>query len=222
MDRKLVAWARAVKARRRWSAATRAAPTLFLFLDDRLDDPVGAVASLGLSLGAAGRGLFGVVLRARDAGARAALARRLAPLCRRHDLALVIAGDPRLARAWRAGLHRGGGRRTGAGRLVPAHPRRLVTASAHDVASVRRAQGAALVFVSPVFRTASHPGAPPLGPHRFARLMGPRAGGPPIFALGGIDGATVRRLPRIVSGAGAIGALAPTEVGGAGPDRRAR
>ena len=103
MDRKLVAWARAVKARRRWSAATRAAPTLFLFLDDRLADPVGAVASLGLSLGAAGRGLFGVVLRARDAGARAALARRIAPLCRRHDLALVIAGDPRLARAWRAG-----------------------------------------------------------------------------------------------------------------------
>jgi thiamine-phosphate pyrophosphorylase len=68
-----------------------------------------------------------------------------------------------------------------------------------------RRSGARLVFLSPAFATASHPGAPSLGPIRWAALAG-RAG-IPVLALGGIDGASIRRLGRKAQGAGAIGAL---------------
>jgi thiamine-phosphate pyrophosphorylase len=65
---------------------------------------------------------------------------------------------------------------------------------AHDRAEAlagKRA-GAALLFVSPVHPTASHPGAPALGPRR-ARRIG--AGlGLPIVALGGMTARRWRRL----------------------------
>ncbi|MEO8715891.1 MAG: thiamine phosphate synthase, partial [Acetobacteraceae bacterium] len=83
------------------------------------------------------------------------------------------------------------------------------TSSAHDASSLRRAAraGASLAFLSPVFATASHPGAPALGTLRWARLA--RGARLPVAALGGIDGRTARRLPgRDCAGAGGIGALA--------------
>ena len=69
-----------------------------------------------------------------------------------------------------------------------------------------RATGAAFCFVSPVFPTGSHPGARPLGVARFARLLRGR-GAIPVIALGGVDGARARALPRGVAGAGAIDAF---------------
>jgi thiamine-phosphate pyrophosphorylase len=70
-----------------------------------------------------------------------------------------------------------------------------------------RVAGADLVFLAPVFPTASHPGARTLGPVRWTRLA--RVADLRIAALGGIDGATVRRLPsRICQAVGAIAALA--------------
>ncbi len=167
---------------------------------DRLPDPLPAVGRLP-------SGLAGVVFRHDGAADRAALGARLALLCRRRRLALVVAGDVRLAARLGAGVHLRAGRWPG-----PLRRRGLVTGSAHDGAELRRARlaGAACCFLSPVFATASHPGAPALGVARWTRLA--RAvdrAGLAVLALGGIDGRSVRRLPgRVCAGAGAIGALA--------------
>jgi thiamine-phosphate pyrophosphorylase len=202
MDQRLVAWARAVKARRRRLQPSGMAmrersglPVLWLFTDARrLPDPLPAASRLP-------RGLAGVVLRHDDEPGRAALGRALARICRVRRLTLVVAGDVRLARALGAGVHLRGGRWPSPLRA----PHRLVTSSAHGVAELRRARGAgaSLAFVSPAFLTRSHPGARALGPVRWARLA--RAGGNlAAYALGGVDGASARRLPRSCSGAGAI------------------
>ena len=192
MDDRLIAWARAVKSR----GSRPGVPVLWLFTDERrLADPLGAVARLPA-------GFCGVVYRHDGDPRRAELGRAISRLCRRRRLALSVAGDWRLALALHAGLHLRAGRRP-AGRRC-----RALTSSAHGVADLRRARraGATVAFLSPVFATASHPGAPSLGPLRWA-LMARRAG-MPAAALGGIDGATVRRLPPgRCAGAGAIGAL---------------
>jgi thiamine-phosphate pyrophosphorylase len=205
MDRKLVAWARAVKERQRDGQALPhpCLPSLWLFTDsERLPDPCSAVGRLP-------RGLAGVVFRpAGPASVRRALGRRLARLCRARRLKLVVAGDAGLAAALGAGIHLRGGRRRGAlGDIPRLRCGALVTSSAHDAAELVRARraGAAAAFLSPVFPTASHPGAPALGVLRWTALA--RHGGLPALALGGVSGATARRLPRLCRGAGAIGAL---------------
>jgi thiamine-phosphate pyrophosphorylase len=117
---------------------------------------------------------------------------------------LVVAGDARLAAALRAGVHLRGGRWPG---LI--RPRGFVTSSAHGFPDLRRAAraGARLAFLSPVFGTASHPDARTLGPTRWSGLA--RYAPIKVAALGGIDGNSVRRLPRtICRTVGAIGALA--------------
>jgi thiamine-phosphate pyrophosphorylase len=196
MDQRLVAWARAVKARHARGGGAPP-PPLWLFTDaERLRDPCAAAARLPL-------GVAGVVLRDDGLPGRRALARALARICRARRLPLAVAGDWRLAAAVGAGLHLRAGRRPGtAPRWLPVH-----TSSAHGVADLQRARraGAAAVFLSPVFATQSHPGAPALGAVRWAGLAR-RAGG--ALALGGIDGRTAARLPRWCGGAGAIGALA--------------
>ena len=168
---------------------------LWLFTDaGRLADPLAAARRLP-------PGLSGVVLRHDGVPGRAALGRALARLCRARRLALSVAGDWHLAAALGAGLHLRDGRRpAGMPRYL-----RAVTSSAHGVAALRRArrQGA-LAFLSPVFATASHPGAMALGPCRWGFLI--RRGGGEAAALGGIDGGRVRRLPGCRA-AGAIGAL---------------
>jgi thiamine-phosphate pyrophosphorylase len=173
-------------------------PSLWLFTDSkRLPDPRAAVARLP-------RGLVGVVFRHDDHPSRASLGRDLARICRARRLLLIVAGDVRLAIALKAGVHLRGGRWPG-----PLRTKSLVTSSAHSVQDLWRAMraGACLAFLSPVFATASHPGASSLGPVRWSALA--RVKPIRVAALGGIDGVTVRRLPpRICGGAGAIGALA--------------
>ncbi len=171
---------------------------MWLFTDGRrLADPRGAVGRLP-------RGLAGVVLRHDSEPGRAALGRALARICRARRLALVVAGDARLAAALGAGVHLRGGRWPGMVR-----PRRgLVTSSAHSLPELRRAAraGAGLAFLSPAFATASHPDVAAMGPVRWAALA--RRARLPVLALGGITGNSARRLPRrLCHGAGAIGAL---------------
>lgn len=173
---------------------------LWLFTDrGRLGDPLMAAAGLP-------RGLCGVVLRDDMAPGRAATARALARICRARRNLLVVAGDAALARAVGAGVHLRGGRRL----RGMAGVRGLVTSSAHGVTELRRAGVARsdVVFLSPAFATASHPGAAGLGAVRWARMARQAPRGLVVGALGGVDGGSVRRLPGVRCAA-AIGALAP-------------
>jgi thiamine-phosphate pyrophosphorylase len=191
MDRKLVAWARAVKARR----GVEGPPPLWLFTDAaRLPDPVAAARRLPA-------GLAGIVLRDDALADRATVGLALARICRQRRLSLAVAGDWRLAASLGAGVHLRNGRRPSG---MPGGM--ALTSSAHGVADLVRARraGAVTTFLSPVFATLSHPGAASLGPVRWslaARRVGATA------ALGGIVGRNVRRLPTNCLAIGAIGAL---------------
>lgn len=175
-------------------------PVLWLFTDQaRLGDPAPAAAGLP-------RGMCGVVLRDDAIAGRAAAARALARICRARQNLLVVAGDGRLARAVGAGVHLRGGRR------LPGMVglRGVITSSAHGVAELRRAgaAGVDVVFLSPAFPTESHPGAAGLGVLRWGAAARRAPAGLVVAALGGVDGGSVRRLPRLRCAA-AIGALAP-------------
>jgi thiamine-phosphate pyrophosphorylase len=174
-------------------------PRLWLFTDSRrLSDPRASIAGLP-------RGRAGVVLRHDDDPARAALGREVARICRARRLPLVVAGDLRLAAALRAGVHLRGGYWPG-----PVRPPGLVTSSAHSVPDVVRASraGAGLVFLSPAFPTASHVGAPGLGPLRWGLIARYGVNRTGMAALGGVYGRTVTRLPsNLCQAIGAIGAL---------------
>lgn len=204
MDQKLVAWARAVKSSRRFVPGAGRMPVLWLFTDAvRLPDPRAAVSRLP-------KGLCGVVLRHDGVPGRAILGRELARICRVRRLALVIAGDPRLAASLGAGVHLRAGRRHGllAPRRRILQHSALVTSSAHNLDELHRAAhaGADLAFLSPVFPTSSHPAGGVLGAAGWSRLA--RLARLPVAALGGIDGASLRALPRgLCRSAGAIGGL---------------
>lgn len=169
-------------------------PRLALMTDEnRLPDPAAAIRALPWG--------SMVILRDYAAPGRAALARRLASLCKSRRLRFLVAGDWRLAaRVGADGLHlpeamakRGKG---------PWSRRRwTVTAAAHSAGALFRAAraGADAALLAPVFPTASHPGRPALGPVRFATLV--RRSPVPVYALGGIGPGAARRL----KGTGAAG-----------------
>ena len=146
------------------------------------------------------RGLCGVVFRHDGAPGRHALGRQVLMACRSRQL-LMVAAAPFIQGA---GTHLRGGRGHKARGAGP------ITASAHGVQDLVRARraGAWLAFLSPAFPTPSHPGAPALGPARWAAARH-RVPGLPVLALGGIDPRSLRRLPRSLAGIGAIGALLP-------------
>lgn len=194
MDAKLLAWGLAAAARFRGGRI----PSLWLFTDSRrLPDPLTSIARLP-------RGRAGVVFRNDGNINRLALGLAIARLCRNRRLCLVVAGDARLAIRLKAGMHLRAGCWPNAVRAQG-----FRTSSAHGLVDIKRAQraGADLIFLSPAFATASHPGAAGLGAVCWSSLA--RRATVPIAALGGIDGASVRRLPnRYRRAAGAIGALA--------------
>jgi len=110
---------------------------------------------------------------------------RLARLCRQREHWLVLAGTAEEARRSRALASYG----------PPSAGPRLRLATAHSLREIGRANrtGAALVLLSPVFPTRSHPGAPHLGPLRFLLLA--RRALCPVVALGGMDHRRARQLP---------------------------
>lgn len=116
---------------------------------------------------------------------RAALASRIAQACRERRIALAIAGDVALARALGADLVHNP-------RETAAMP---FSVSIHNLDEAREARrrGAALVFVSSVNPTRSHPGKPALGPELGAGLA--RAAGVSAIALGGMTEAAFSALP---------------------------
>jgi thiamine-phosphate pyrophosphorylase len=166
---------------------------LVLMTDERKADWAGAAARLP-------RGSI-VVVRSRDAKRRAALAETL------HGLApLLIAGDPALALdIGAAGLHLPEARMKEAHHWRLRRPDWIITSSAHTLSALMHAHVLDAVFLSPVFATASHADARPLGPVRAALIA---AQAPvPVYALGGVTARNAPRLANAFSGIAAIGSL---------------
>jgi thiamine-phosphate pyrophosphorylase len=162
-------------------------PRIILLSDTgRLADPLPAAAAL--PSGSA------VILRHYEDAEREALGRALMALCRARGLSLLVAGDWRLA--WKLDAH--GVHlpewQTARPPVLPRRPGWLITAAAHSRPALIRALriGAHAALLSPVFPTASHPGARSIGPHRFARLN--QDAGLPLYGLGGIDARNIARL----------------------------
>jgi len=153
-------------------------PRLWMVTDERQSEAL-AAATRRLPRGA------GIVFRhySLAPGPRRALFDEVKRLARAQGLLLLLAGPSAEAREWGAdGSHgRGGGEG-------------LRTAPAHDLAEIRAAEaaGAALLFLSPVFPTRSHPTARPLGVDGFARLA--EATPLPVVALGGMNAERFERL----------------------------
>lgn len=145
-------------------------PAEWLFTDERLGEALWA-ALRRLPPGA------GVVFRhhATPPAERRRLLRRVRRIATARRLLLVVAGE-----APAGSLHHG---RARPAYSWPAHDRRQAIEGARA--------GARVLFVSPVFATRSHPGAPPIGAMRAARIA--RGLGVAI-ALGGM---TRRRWLRV-------------------------
>jgi thiamine-phosphate pyrophosphorylase len=184
-------------------AAGSPLPALVLMTDDeRLPDPRAAIRALP-------RGSL-VVLRARESVRRIALAELLVRLSRERSFRWIVADDPTLAaRLGADGAHFPEQKIWLAARWRVRRPAWLITCAAHSLDACLRAKraGASAVLLSPVFPTASHPGRSALGNLR-ARWIA-RAAPLPVYALGGTDARTTRRLAGAdLVGLAAIGGLA--------------
>ncbi|HEY0624188.1 thiamine phosphate synthase [Sphingomonas sp.] len=151
--------------RRRHPSLATELPRRWLMTDERLGE------GLWDALAALPKG-SGVILRhyALPPPERRALFARVARLTRRRNLMLVVAGTDRLGHAPAHGRHR-------SALTAPVHSRR------EAIAAIRN--GAAMLFVSPVHPTRSHPGARTLGPARLGFLI--RGLNAPVIALGGMN-----------------------------------
>lgn len=181
-------------------------PRLFLVTDSlRLPDPLPAMERLPPGTG--------VILRHYGAAERMRLGRAAARVARRRRLVLLVAGDWRLAAALGAdGLHLPeGAARHGLLASALGWVRRRkgwLLVACHGIAALGRARAldADAALLSPVFPTASHPGAPSIGPVRFGSWV--RRAGVPVIALGGMNRRTFARLPPgAAAGMAAIGAF---------------
>ena len=134
---------------------------------------------------------------------RRALIARIRRMADAMGLVMVTAGSATLARTSRAdGFHARSAQR--------GPPDLIRTVAVHNLAELRLAEriGADLVFVSPVFPTASHPGASSLGPVRFGEIV--RQSRIPVIALGGMTNKRAQSLTGFdLYGWAAIGALTP-------------
>jgi thiamine-phosphate pyrophosphorylase len=161
-------------------------PPLVLVTDEqRMPNPLMAMAQL--------RAGDAVLLRHYGAPHRRDLAFALAARCRAAGVRLVVGGDLDLARAVGAyGVHFPEG--LASHTLAAKAAGFLVTVAAHDGPALAAALriGADAALLSPVFATASHPGALALGVIRFSALV--RESQIPVYALGGISASTAGRL----------------------------
>lgn len=166
--------------------------------DERTPDPERVI--LKLPRGAA------VIFRNYGDPHRARTALQLRDLCHKRGILFLVANDAALAARTKAdGVHLPHHMLRG---LSRPRPFQLVTAAVHDEAELRSAKRANVdaVIVSPVFSTASHPGAKALDVTRFAALTAKATR--PVYALGGITQHNAHRLIATKAmGIAAIGAF---------------
>ncbi|WP_150292104.1 thiamine phosphate synthase [Sphingobium estronivorans] len=151
-------------------------PTIWLMTDERVGQEALLAAAQRLPKGGAG-----IVLRhyRTPKAERRALFDRLAAIARRRRLTLMLGGTAAQAAAWGADGWHG---RDGRAIMRPL----LHSAPVHGARELRMAaRGKAdFIFLSPLFPTRSHPGAPALGRLRFAALA--RRADMDVIALGGV------------------------------------
>jgi thiamine-phosphate pyrophosphorylase len=155
--------------------------------DDRLPNPRAAILALP-------RGSL-VVLRTRESERRVEFARVLVRFARLRGLKWIVADDPELAARARAdGAHFPEQKIGEAATWRVRRPDWLITCAAHSFSACLHAKraGANAVMLSPVFSTNSHPGRSALGNIRARSIA--RAATLPLYALGGVDAHSARRL----------------------------
>lgn len=151
----------------------RSWPRQWLMTDERMGERLWSILE-------GSPGETGVVVRHYSASSaeRAAIAHRVAGICRKRQMTFAIAADEDLALALGAQLVHNPTARPGA------LPFSLSVHSNQEAIAAREA-GASLVFVSPVYETRSHPGRKALGITAAIELA--KAAGVPAIALGGMD-----------------------------------
>jgi thiamine-phosphate pyrophosphorylase len=183
-----LARAKLARAARALNARFPRLPPLILMTDEnRLKNPFAAARAL--PKGSA------IILRATDAHARAELAARLQRMARERGLYLLIAGDAELAaRIGCAGLHLPEAHAREAAHWKALHPSWLITAAAHSAQAARIAAASRCdaIVLAPVFTTQSHMERRDLGVMRLSAIA--RCSRAAVYALGGINEKTVRRL----------------------------
>lgn len=127
--------------------------------------------------------------------ARRTLFERIRQIARMRHCLILLAGDPETAHLWGADGHHGRAPRSAV--MSRAGRRWRHSAPVHDADELAVAieAGADAVLLSPLFATRSHPGAPSLGPARFAALA--RRAPMPIIALGGVRPRHARLVRRL-------------------------
>lgn len=169
------------------SADTRLPDFWFVTDPVRTPDPLAVAETLP-------RG-SGVIYRAFGAADAETVGRTLAALARRRGLILLVGADPVLARRIGAhGVHLPQRLMHLAPRLRARWPQWRLSCAAHDARAVVAAGRLRVdaVLLSPVFPSRSPSAARPLGPLRFASLVA--LARVPVYALGGVDAITARRL----------------------------
>lgn len=154
-------------------------PRLWLMTDERIADLDAAIAKLPRRSGIVFRH-YSVPRRERKA-----LFLHVKRLASRGHHVLLLADTPDLARSWGAdGAHHRSARKS----------RGLRTVAVHNIAEwvVARRVKADLIFVSPIFPTASHVGSPTLGAIRLGLLAGEDRYR--TIALGGMSAKRAKRL----------------------------
>ena len=186
--------------------ASRQAPFALAFMtDERVTDPAAVIRALPRY----GPARIAVIFRHYNTPDRTRLALALAKATREEGHLFLVAGDAGLAMRTRAdGLHLPEWQLPAADGLRAAHPGLILSVACHSEKALVAADRAGVdcVFLSPVFATKSHPGAPHLGRTRFSQLA--HGTGIPVLALGGIDQYTAVSITgSAASGIGAINAL---------------
>lgn len=148
-----------------------------------------------------------VILRSRDSKMLAEIASRLKPVARAR--ALLLLATEAAEKIGADGIHLSEARAHEASSWRARHPNWIISIAAHSLSAAAKARHADAILLSPFFATSSHPGIATLGPVRarfIVRLIGKQ-----VYALGGIDANTVKRLSGAkLAGIAAVSALDPS------------